>query len=144
MLCVQECPANAISDEQTVRVTIAGREVEWGCLDADRCAVVYQAGVPEYSPFIPEHVADFVKKLISMPPGEERSKFLAAHGGAWHMGKDEVPYNRAGWESFHHPGAICGARGCMRACMIHLEEQGKLSNRFRHPFRRRPPWRLHP
>lgn len=142
MACVAECPAQAISATRTVKVTVAGRDLEWGELDVDRCTVVYQAGVPEYSPFIPDHVAEYVRNMVSMPPGEERDKYSAAHGGPWHMGRDEVPYNRAGWESYHHPAAICGARGCMRACMIHLEEQGRLENRFRNPFRRRKPWRL--
>jgi hypothetical protein len=26
--------------------------------------------------------------------------------------------------------------------MIHLEEGGKLTNTFKHPFRKRPPWKL--
>ncbi|MBC7288805.1 MAG: (4Fe-4S)-binding protein [Armatimonadetes bacterium] len=141
MRCVAECPAGAISATETVKVTIAGREVEWGRLDVDRCTVAYQAGVPEYSPFIPPHVADFVDRLREMPPGPEREQFLSEHGGAWQMGL-EVPYNKAGWESYHHPGAICGGRGCIRACMIHLEQQGKLANRFQSPFRIREPWAL--
>jgi hypothetical protein len=30
----------------------------------------------------------------------------------------------------------------MRACMIHLEQQGRITNQFQNPFRTRPPWRL--
>ena len=29
---------------------------------------------------------------------------------------------------------------CVRSCLIHLEETGKLGNTFRTPFRKRPPW----
>lgn len=36
--------------------------------------------------------------------------------------------------------AVEGAAGCMRACMIHLEERKRISNTFRKPFRTRPPW----
>ena len=36
--------------------------------------------------------------------------------------------------------AIEGARGCMRACMIHLEKEGKIKNKFELPFRRRKAW----
>jgi hypothetical protein len=43
---------------------------------------------------------------------------------------------------YWYGGAVEGARGCMRDCMIHLEKQGKLINRFHHPFRRRPAWQL--
>jgi len=38
--------------------------------------------------------------------------------------------------------ALEGGRGCMRACMVHLEEQGKLTNTFTQPFRRRPQWQI--
>ena len=30
MLCVKDCPVNAISGTETVKVTVAGRELEWG------------------------------------------------------------------------------------------------------------------
>ena len=32
--------------------------------------------------------------------------------------------------------------GCMRACMIHLEEKGVLKNKFERKFRTQAPWRL--
>jgi hypothetical protein len=38
--------------------------------------------------------------------------------------------------------ALEGASGCIRACMIHLEKQGKLKNTFNHPFRTKRPWRI--
>jgi hypothetical protein len=123
-------------------VTVVGQVLEWGELDVDRCTAVYQAGAPEYSPFLPEHVAEFMRQLLALPPGPERQAMISSVGDLWSFLRRELPYCRAGWESYHHPSAICGARGCMRACMIHLEEQGKLENRFASSFRRRPPWRL--
>ncbi len=44
--------------------------------------------------------------------------------------------------TYDYGRAIEGAAGCMRACMVHLEEQGKLKATFHAPFRRRKPWRL--
>jgi len=38
--------------------------------------------------------------------------------------------------------AIEGGRGCIRACMIHLEKQGKTRNRFKEPFRKRKTWQM--
>ncbi|NPV06409.1 MAG: epoxyqueuosine reductase [Anaerolineae bacterium] len=38
--------------------------------------------------------------------------------------------------------ALEGARGCIRACMVHLEETGRLTKPFRKPFRTRRPWRI--
>jgi ferredoxin len=140
--CVAGCPGRAINGTDTVKVTVAGRELEWNKLDEEKCACVYQAGTPEYSPFLPEDVAERVRELVALPPGQERSEMLSYVGGAWNLGRTQVPYNKAGWESYHHPGTICGARGCQRACFIHLEEQDKLRNKFRRPFRLRRPWRL--
>ena len=48
----------------------------------------------------------------------------------------------------HYPAAagygsaMCGGRGCLRACMVHLEKTEKLTRPFKHPFRKRKPWRL--
>jgi ferredoxin len=41
-----------------------------------------------------------------------------------------------------HGEALEGARGCMRACMVHLEQKGVLKNTFKEPFRTRKPWVL--
>jgi len=38
--------------------------------------------------------------------------------------------------------AIEGAFGCMRACMVHLEERGVLKKKFSQPFRTEKPWRV--
>lgn len=103
MLCVKECSANAISSKETIKVKIAGRELEWGKLDVDACRKGYMGQEPykKYNPFIgdPSPVISYSK-------------------------------------------ALEGARGCIRACMIHLEKQGKLKNKFKEPFRRRKAWSL--
>ena len=36
--------------------------------------------------------------------------------------------------------AVCGARGCTRACMISMENRGILKNKFESPFRTKKPW----
>ncbi len=56
--------------------------------------------------------------------------------------RQNMPIIQRAWDSYHHPPALCGARGCMRACMIHLEESGRIQNTFHNPFRKRKPWRL--
>jgi epoxyqueuosine reductase len=101
MLCVKECSAGAISEKETVKVKIAGREIEWGKLDIEKCTKGFQGQKPykKYNPFI----------------GEPSSV---------------INYSRA----------LEGARGCIRACMIHLEKEGKIKNKFKLPFRRRKAW----
>lgn len=103
MMCVKECPANAISSRETVKVTVAGRQIEWGKLDIEACSKAFQgmdAG-RRFNPFI----------------GEPEPVIL---------------YSRA----------IEGARGCIRACMIHLEKEGKIRNTFKESFRKRKAWQI--
>jgi ferredoxin len=123
MLCVRDCTVDALDADDTVTVTVAGRELEWARLDEMKCSSGYQGANPDYSPFTPE---DY----------DMEEAFGAPYGAG------QLPYNRASSSMFHLPGALEGARGCIRACMIHLEEQGKLKNAFREPFRKRKPWRL--
>jgi epoxyqueuosine reductase QueG len=101
MLCVKECTMNAISATETVKVKVAGRELEWGKLDVEKCTKGFQGANKRFNPFIGEPM-------------------------------QVVVYSRA----------LEGARGCIRACMIHLEKEGKLKNKFKEPFRRREPWEL--
>jgi hypothetical protein len=41
---------------------------------------------------------------------------------------------------FGYGRAIEGACGCIRACMIHLEERRKIKNLFQNKFRTEKPW----
>ena len=38
--------------------------------------------------------------------------------------------------------AICGARGCIRACMNALERSGRIENKFHNPFYYKKSWTL--
>lgn len=125
MLCVKECSGKAISTTETVKVTVAGRELEWGKLDEIKCSVAYTGGVKETNPFLPEEAPDKF---------EEYSKYL--YGGPYY--KEFVKWK----EPYGFNPAIEGARGCIRACMIHLEQTGRIKNTFKNPFRRKAPWKL--
>lgn len=124
-ICVSECPGGCIHSSETVKVNVGGKELEWGRLDVDRCTFAYAGGVKEFSPFAPP----------DLPPLDETSKDV------WKW-LNEIPYNRAAVGIFHHQGASGGARGCIRACMIHLEEEGRIKARFHNPFRKRAQWQL--
>lgn len=102
MQCVKQCSGKAISAKETVKITVAGHEVEWGKLDEARCRIAFRGGVPESNPFVrdqPSHIM---------------------------------------W----HGEALEGASGCMRACMVHLEEKGILKNKFHDKFRKKAPWKM--
>jgi len=118
MRCVTECPGNAISTDKTVKVTLAGREVEWNDLDCEACRIYFRGG---------EYV-------------EEGDK------GDYMTGRDDIkpgpisPFYHKPANVYEYGEAICGAKGCMRACMIHLEERGVVGNKFHTPFRRKKLW----
>lgn len=135
MLCVKECTGKAISPDRTVKVRIAGKEFEWGELNEERCALAYTGGAKEFNPFYPcEMEAIRLEEIERDSGGYARPEFETVYR--------KLRYNANSVAIFHHLGAIEGARGCIRACMIHLESEGKLKNRFKEPFRKRRPWRI--
>ncbi|MFO7956675.1 MAG: (4Fe-4S)-binding protein [Candidatus Brocadiia bacterium] len=120
--CVDACPIGAFDPDQTVKVTLAGREVEWMDPDLEACDMAFRGGV------VDDDVSD-----------EESYNTWHGHNtrpGWWSPFESKPP------NLYEYGKAICGARGCMRACMIHLEERGVLENTFKQPFRRRQPWRV--
>ncbi len=125
MRCVAECTGKAISATDAERVTIAGRTVEWGRLDCTKCSVAYRGGLPEYNPFL------------------RREADPAAYADKY-CGRPELDRVVGYPPLYNHNAALEGARGCTRACMIHLEQTGRIQNLFENPFRKRPPWKLAP
>jgi len=121
MLCVKNCPGGAISKTETVKIKIAGREIEWGKLDEDKCDIAFRGG---------EHIAK----------SDEKGEYLE--------GRTDIkpgpfsPFLHKTANIFTHGQAIGGGQGCIRACMIHLEKKGVLKNKFKQEFRRRKPWRI--
>ena len=98
--CVKHCGGRAISMNESVKVTVAGHEIEFAKLDEHACEAGINGGIDgQLDPF----------------DGKYPNQF---------------GYGRA----------IEGAPGCMRACMIHLEERKKILNLFRNPFRTEKPW----
>jgi ferredoxin len=124
MECVRQCSVGALSSKETVDVDVDGHHLQWAKLNELACSAGYCGANVHYNPFAPE---DFdMQKALKTPYGATPT----------------VPYNASSREIFHLPGAVEGARGCIRACFIHLEETGRISNQFKNPFRKRPQWKL--
>jgi len=123
MCCVKDCTGNAISATETEGVTIAGRRIEWGKLDFLKCSIAYKGGNPEFNPF--------------MDPNVDTTEFEGKYAGGEALSKvvGHPP-------SFGHNAALEGARGCIRACYVHLENKGVLKKKFVNKFRKRKQWRL--
>lgn len=125
--CVEECPGDAISKDDTVRAVVAGKEVKWGKLDILKCLPAYLGLVRKVSPFISDNL------VIAENVNPRTAIFEASKS---------ISYFRDMRATATHACSICGARGCIRACMDHLEKTGRIEAKFRNPFRKKKPWLL--
>lgn len=122
MACVRECPGKAISPDKTIKVSLAGRTIEWAEIDCKACDTAFRGGLATDE---------------QIPSDQHYMGPMYGHNVA-----------RAPWTPFFHKPpnvyntgqAVCGARGCTRACMIAMEGRGVLTNTFHSKFRRREPW----
>jgi ferredoxin len=121
MACVENCPGGAIPRDRSVKVTVAGHDLEWADVDMKRCDVCFRGGEP-----VDEEPAE----------GGYSQQMYGKHvrPGWW------SPFKTKPRNLYNTGQAVCGARGCTRACMISLESRGVLANKFHQPFRRRPQW----
>jgi len=111
--CVRECEACAIGSSRDVKLTIEGREFSHAPLDTAACGKVHRGDDPRFSPFWNGSEAD----------GEQPS------------------YSRFLTGRFRHL-ATCVGRGCIRACLDHLEKTGRIESEFKTPFIERERWKL--
>jgi ferredoxin len=113
LACVRECEAAAIGEERSVRVNIEGQEYAHAPFDQDACIKVHVGAEPPYSPFWKGDEVDGKK------PG-------------YH---DFLTYR------FRHL-SVCVGRGCLRACLDHLEKAGRIEARFKTPLIERERYRF--
>lgn len=118
MACVKACPGGCFDTDRRVKVNLGGREVEWIDLDMKSCGTAFTGTKVSDEPVPPEKQYNRDQTV----PGE------------W------SPFYKKPRNLYNTGQAVCGARGCTRACMISLEKRGVLQNRFHDRFRRRPTW----
>ena len=111
--CERACPAGAIGAERSVRLPIDGRVFSHAPFDPNACVPVHQGWDPKYSPFLDANSSR------ENPPGYYR--FLD--------------------HRFRHR-SICGGRGCMRACIGHLEKTGRISAKYELPMIEGEQWKM--
>jgi len=58
MACVTECPVSAISRDESVKITVAGHDLEWGKLAEWDCFHGYMGTNKETNPFLPPDAFD--------------------------------------------------------------------------------------
>ena len=122
MACVRDCPADAIPADRTVKATIYGHDLEWADLNLEACGTRFSGRVPT------DEVLD------------EEDQYTPPDGDTYYGRGYWTPFYRKPPTLYKVGQGICGGRGCIRACMIHLEARGVLENKFQEKFRRRKPW----
>lgn len=114
LACARECEACAIGQERTETLTIEGRDYGHAPFDTAACGRVQTGRDPRFSPF---------------RTGEEQEG-------------QQPAYDRFIQEKFGQSAIICAGRGCIRACMDHLERTGRIEARFHTPMIEGERWRL--
>ncbi len=122
MACVQACPGGCIPKDDAVNAELAGHQVSWANVNMQGCDMTFR--------------------------GAQRPADGEPAGPAYETWWDGQKLRPGDWSPFYEKPrnlyntgqAVCGARGCTRACMMSMERRGVLKNRFHEPFRRREPW----
>ena len=116
MACVRACPGHSISPDKSVKVTVAGHELEWAEIDTQGCDLAFRGAE--------EGGGNYIKGSDQYRPNAI-SPFYQAPPKVYNAGK-----------------AVCGAGGCTRACLASLEARGVLTRKMKKPFRRYKPWKV--
>jgi len=111
--CVRACQAGAIGPKREVTFRIEGRTFAHAPFDPAACARVHRGDDPRFSPFW---------------NGTEKEG-------------EQPSYSRFLLDRFRHL-SICVGRGCVRACLHHLESTGRIEAAFKTPLIEREPWTL--
>ena len=122
MACVKACPGDCISATETIKVNLAGHEVEWGDIDVKKCNDYFVGG---------RRVEE------GEPAGDYESEYRPGITRGPH-----TPFYHRPPKLYKSGQAVCGAAGCTRACMISMEARGVVKNKFHTKFRRNRPWHV--
>ena len=135
MKCVPDCPGAAIpkpGEKPTVKINIAGQEYEWGDVHMGRCTATHHGANWRASPFLKRYFPGFDFDVTKTNISEHLAYRLGytISGAGWGRVDGEFPLahlNPFCSQILQHVGyfAVCGARGCIRACM---EFQEKVKN----------------
>ena len=149
--CVRACPGNAIppvKDEKKRLYVKFGEEKEvwYGDVRMGRCTLSHHGLNNECSPFLKKEFPNMAFDVRNSEMTEEEAYILSytMAKGTW----GRKPYENAvmGYYDYilNHTGyfAICGAKGCIRACMNALEKADRIENKFHNQFYHKKSWTL--
>ncbi|HOF19305.1 MAG TPA: hypothetical protein PK082_10385 [Phycisphaerae bacterium] len=154
MRCVKDCPGGAIprnDEREPIRIQIDDKTYEWGDVHMGRCTLTHHGLNWEASPFLRKDFPGLDLDVRHTNLSEEAAYRLAypMASASW-MASPEFPSD-ACMEFYHQIKshiqyfALCGAKGCIRACMDALENRHAIEQAgYPTPVFPRKPWRLTP
>jgi epoxyqueuosine reductase len=151
--CVRDCPGDAIppvrDEDKKITVEIGGQKISWGDVHMGRCTLTHHGLNSRVSPFLKKDFPNLEFDVSATDITEEEA-YRFTHPVA--LGNWANPFyeeNNGSTIQYYkyilqHCGyfGLCGAKGCIRACMDSLEKAGKIQNTFINPFYRKPPWEI--
>ena len=146
-ICVAKCPSKAIAKDESVSFSIEGETYNYAKLDEEKCWIGFQCGSEETNPFLwdgsdnAELTRWMMKSVYNDDAAYLKQRQIHSKWASFDVVYSKHAPSVAGVTNFKHPACMCGA-SCQRECMIHLEQQDKLENKFHTKFRIRKPWRL--
>ena len=149
--CTRECPGNAIpsvkDEEERLHVNFGGeKEIWYGDVRMGRCTMTHHGLNEECSPFLKKEFPNFSFHVRDSEITEEEAYILSytIARGKW----SRKPETRSLVEYYDYVlshttyYAICGAKGCIRACMDMLERSNRIENKFHNKFYYKKSWNL--
>jgi len=134
MACANTCPGQCIDKNDTIKVTVAGREIEWGKIDEWSCYAYYTGVNKESNPFLRRDA------LAGIPNGDKFICGQKAINYEEHKSIAEIISNSYPMPAVGYNPPKCG--GCLRACYSSMEKRGVINNKFTNTFRKHKPWKL--
>lgn len=121
MACVRECPGGCIPKDRTIKANVGGYDLEWADIDMKKCD----------------------ESFVGAEPNTDGSAHdYYQNGSNSHKPSAISPFVHKPRNLYNTGQAVCGAKGCTRACMVSLEARGLLKNKFENPFRTQKPWQV--
>jgi len=153
MACVRDCPGHCIphvKEGKTVQIQIEDKTFEWGDVHMGKCTLTHHGLNVEASPFLAKDCPGLRLNVAKQECSEEEAYKLAytIAGGTWRKTPEFthgrlVDYYKTMLDATGYY-AVCGAKGCIRACMIELEKRGVIESQYHNEFRQREQWIIPP
>jgi len=148
--CARECPGNAVPSvkdpEVRIEIDYGEKKVWYGDVQMGRCTLSHHGFNNECSPFHKKEFPNMAFDVRNTEMTEEEAYILcySLANAKWGRKPDTSAVMEYYEYILKHTGyfAVCGARGCIRACMDALEKTGRIESKFHNRFYKKPSWLL--